>query len=651
MSAIVYKGFKGELPRYEPHLLPDNNAQMAIDCEFESGALSPIKAGFELATMANNPAKGVYTEDGLLFYSWPVETIVFPSPLPEDTFNRIYYLSPSEGLLRVVTKTAMAGNGPTPPGAVRAGVPNATIKPVLSLRDRSTLPDYPSVSITAETWWVDMSNGSIVNRAAAVVTPLIALRAYQVAKPSSVGAPAARRMASKLVFTDTSTGKEIFSLSAASEGLTKSPAVPGTVEGLFQEDAVRGIWYLTWGVMETRAYTYGYENTWNEKGAVAPPETISPTYVQDVQIDVTAGDFTNFRPFLKHNIYRTYGNVATYIETLAVVDGSVPTRFYDFSSKPSTVSAALESSEWLPPGTGLTCFEMMPNGWAAIAKENTVWMSEPGQMHAWPYSQTFRSAVRGLRATQQALIVTTADGVYSIGGVVPAAASQTKISLQQSGIAQRSMVGIDGAVAYASNDGIAMVSGGQGSMDISQKLFYRKKWREFYDAELRSASLMFGYHDGMLIAQSNNSNVGFAVRLDDDVGAFTRSNRKFDAMMQLPVTDALYYTQANKLYQFRGSEVNLPFDWCGKDFIFPKDTSFGCGYILCDGPITMTLYADVLQGDGSLLMQQVYQSVVNDGHFRIAELNLSRKWSVRLQGSAKVTEFVIARSMRELQRV
>lgn len=650
MAKIVYRGFKGEIPRLEPHLLPDVNAQLAVDCEFDSGALTPIKDGFELATMANNPAKGVYTEDGLKFYSWPVETIAFPAPLAEDSFDRLYYLSPSDGRLMVVTRAGMAANGPTPTGGVRAGVPNPTVKPTLSLRDRSTLPDYPSVQITAESWWVDLSSGNVVNRGAASVTPLISLRAYQVSKPSLTGAPTTRRMGSKLTFTDIDTGKEIFSLQATSGSITKSQSVPGTVEGLLQEDAARGVWYLTWGVMETRAYTYTYENTWNEEGAAAPPDTISPTYVQDVQIDVTAADFSGFRPFLRYNIYRTYGNVATYIKTLATVDGSVPTRFYDFSSKPSTVSNALESSEYLPPAIGLAGFEMMPNGWGVIFKGNTVWLSQPGLLHAWPYSLTFNHAVRGVRATQQALIVTTADGVYWVGGVSPAGASQTKIALPQPGIAQRSMALIDGAVAYASNDGIAMVAGGAGSMDVSEKLFFRKKWRELYDTQLKNASFMFGYHDGMLIAQSNNAPVGFAVRLDDDAGAFTRNARQYDAMMTLPVNDALYYTQGNKLYQFRGSDNNIPFDWWGKDWVFPKDTTFGAGYILCEGPTTLRLYADVKSGT-EIVQQLVHTVTLTDGHFRLPDLNLSRKWSVRLSGSFKVTEFAMARSMKELQQV
>jgi hypothetical protein len=642
MPTIVLKGFKGEIPRSEPHLLPPNNAASAKDCFFDSGALVPSQDGMEIATMANNPAKGVYTEDGILFYSWPVETVAFNSPLDDDSFRRIYYLSPSEGIIKAVSKLGMANNGPTPTGGVRAGTPNPIVKPTLTVRDRTTLPDYPSVAITAESWWVNLADSSIVNKASAVVTPIQALRVYQIAKPSASGAPASRRMGARLIFTDTSAGKEIFSLSTTTGSTTKSSAVPGTVEGKLEEDSVRGVMYLTWGVAETRAYTYTMENTWNEESAAAPPDTVSLTYVQDVQIDVTPPDFTGFRPFLKSNIYRTFGSVASYIKTAAVQDGGVPTRFYDGATKPTSAGTALESQEWLPSGLGMEGFEMAPNGWAAAFKGTTLYMSEPWKMHAWPYSSTFKTAIRGIKATQQSLVVTTTDGVYVMIGTVPASLQQTKIRLPQPGIAQRSMVQMDDGVAYASNDGIPMVIGSNGTMEVSQKLFFRKKWRAEYADVLLDASLIFGYYDGVLVANSTTQAKGFMFRFDDDAGSFVRNNRRVDALFPLPVNDTLYYTLANKVYRFNEGAVNT-FDWRSKDFIFPRHTTFGCGYIVCEGPVTLTLYADNVQA---------YQVVLaSAGHFRLPDMNLALRWAVRLQSAAKVTEFTIARTFEELQHV
>ena len=648
MPEIIFLGFKGEVPKLEPHLLGPMNAQLAKDCDFDSGALAPVNAGFEIATVASNPAKGFYTDDGITFFSWPVETQAHASPISNDEFNRIYYLQPSVGTLMVANRTEMSPLGPVPTTVVRAGLPAPTVKPTLSLRDRTTLPDYPTVTITAEVWWQDLATQQAVNRTAATITPLTALRTYQVSLPSLTGAPAARRLGSKLLFTDTSSGKEIFSLTTVSASTTKSMAVPGTVEGLLQEDLVKGIWYLTWGVQESRAYTYTYENTWEEESAAAPPEVISPTYVQDVQIDVTPADFSGHRPFLRYNIYRTYGNVATYLKTNVVADGSVATRFYDSTTRPQNVGDVLESSEFLQLGTGMQGWEVMPNGWAAAFKDKTLYLSEPYAYHAWPYSTVFNKAIRGIRAAQSALVVTTADGVYLVTGAVPAAKQQMKLSLPQAGVAQRSMTNIEGAVAYASNDGIALVAGGQGTMDVSQKLFNRKKWRERYGDVLLDASLMFGYHDGMLVAQSNTTAKGFVVRLDDDAGAFTRNENRYDAMQQLPVTDALYYSLANKIYRFRGHTDVVPFDWWSKDFIFHRDVTFGCGFIEAEGPVTLLLYANA-----TLVATEVLVSGTNviNGYFRLSDMPPELKWSVRLQGSAKVKRFAIARTMNDLQRV
>lgn len=625
----------------EPHLIGNNDAQLAKDCEFDAGSLVPVHEGFELATLQSNPIRGLYTDDGTNYFSWPVEAQVFPSPYNNDSFRRIYYLLPSEGVLRVASRTEMSPLGPTPAG-VRAGLPSPVAKPVLSLRDRTTLPDYPIVQITAETWWQNTSNNAVVNLGAATVTPIVALRQYQVSLPSLTGAPANKRLGVRLVFTDAAEGKEIFSLSGYPGSTPKSQAVPGTVEARIEEDSVKGMVYLTWGVQESRAYTYSYENTWNEESSAAPPAVISPTYVQDVQIDVTPGDFTGYRPLLKYRIYRTFGNVATYIETNAVQDGSIPTRFYDSATRPDSAKGILESTDYLPLGTGIQGMEAMPGDWLVAFKDKTLYLSEVGKYHAWPYSQNFRSSIRGVRAGQQALVVTTADGVYEILGALPSAVQQIKLSLPQPGIAQRSMANVDGAVAYASNDGIAMVAGASGTMEVSQRLFTRKKWRADFGDVLDDASLMFAYFDGRLIAQSHTQPLGFSVRLDEDVGSFVRHEERFDAMQNLPVTDILYYTIGNKVYQYRGGTAYKTFDWWGKDFIFPAGAVFGAGFIRCDGPILVRLYAD-----GELVNTD---SLVS-GYFRLPDLNSALRWSVRLSGASRVNEFVIGRSMKELKNV
>src|SRR4051812_41544008 len=99
------KKFDGEIPALEPHMLPESAAQYALNCDLSSQALTPLAAGSLLATMVNNPVKGMFTEDGLVFFTWNTETLAFGSPIIADTFNRMYYLSLAEGIIRVAQKT------------------------------------------------------------------------------------------------------------------------------------------------------------------------------------------------------------------------------------------------------------------------------------------------------------------------------------------------------------------------------------------------------------------------------------------------------------------------------------------------------------------------------------------------------------------
>lgn len=375
-----------------------------------------------------------------------------------------------------------------------------------------------------------------------------------------------------------------------------------------------------------------------EEGAPAPPATISPTYVQDVKIVTKTESFSGFRPLKETNIYRTYGTSETYVKT-EVIDND--DHFIDNSVVPTSVGRALDSIDYYPSPTGLQGAVGLPNGWFAAFKGNTLYMSEPYRPHAWPYSMTFPNNIRGLCPAQQSLVVTATDGVYIVAGSYPRSAQQVKLACPQPGIAQRSMANIDGAVAYASNDNIILVSGNSATPEAGQKLFTRNKWRDRYSASLSSAGMRFGYHDGALVMTSKDQNLGFVIRLDEAVGSFTRTTVGFDSMFLLPVTDTLYYSIGSTVYRYNSGTAKQ-FDWWGKDFVFTKHETFGAGYIRCDGAVTVRLYADG---------EEVFGATLTTGHFRLPGITPKLRWSVRITGNVSVHEFHLARSMMELQRV
>lgn len=652
MSIIGTRSFKGEIPRLEPHLLSDNNAQLALDCDFANGSVKPIKGGFFMQTMQNNPVRGIYTDNGLNFYTWSQETIAFNSPVIDDTNNRLYYLTPSEGVFRVASKAGMTPFGPSPAAGSfwKAGVPRPTVAPKLSLIDRTSLIDYPNVSIVAEAWWEDGS-AKQSNRGAVTMIEVTPFKKYTFTKPTQPAQPTGDNavavtytLSVRITFKNSDNNTDIMSALIRPGSTSRSNSLPGGVEFSMDDSSASGTATvnMAWGVSETRAYVYIAMNTWGEESAPSPPATISVTYLHDVRIevgDVTAS-FVGYRPFSEYRILRTFGTTAAYL--MVDAEPQAPTVAIERGKKPSPTGHALQSEAWTPPPDGLQGIVLAPNGWFAAFKGNTLYMSEPYRPHAWPYSMTFAKAIRGLCIGQQSIVVTTADGVYAVAGAHPSAAQQINLNAPQPGLAQRSMAQVEGAVAYASNDGIVFVSGSSASSEIGQRLFDRGTWRARYGNQISDASMRFAYHDGALVSASSGEANGFLLRMDEDVGSFTRLSARYDCMFLLPVNDALYYTVGNSLYQFRGGDPGV-LTWHSKDFIFPMQNTFGAGFIRCDKPTTITIY-----GDGV----QVAQKTVTSGHFRLpASMPRRLRWSFKLESAGAVYECMLGRSMLELQNV
>lgn len=639
MPLVDYKAFNGEVPRWAPDLLPTENAQLASNCVFNDGKLTAMKDGLLLRAMVNNPVKGIYTEDGLLFYTWATETLAFKSPIINDTFARVYYLTPSEGILRVTTTAGMAVDGPSPGTSHYVGVPKPTVAPVLKTVDRTTLPDYPNTTISATAWWD--YNGTKYSEGAVALSVVTALRQYGFTAPAlPVDAPEGVTpvLCVRFKIADNNNGGAlVLDVTVRSSSATRSSALPGGVEVsmVVASTGDSGI-FLLWSPMGASAYTYTYQNTWNEEGAPAPPAVISPTYIQDVQITPTAGDFTNYRPFQGYKFYRTYGAASTYV--LTDVTGAGP--YVDSSRNPTSVGVALESTDWFPPVTGLAGATMMPGGWFVTFKGNTLYKHAPNRPHAVPYTETFPTNIRGISKGRMGLVVTTADDAYIVSGAAPNQAGYISLSVRQPGVAQRSMQEIDGAVLYASNDGIVMVDGSIASMDASQKLFTRPRWRELYGDILLDASMRFATHDTMLVASSSTQSKGFILKLDENAGSYSRIAQRMDATFMLPITDALYYSVGANVYQFQAGAA-LNFDWWSKDFVFTYPVSFGAGYIKCTGSVTLQVYVD------DVLWRT---RVLTSGYFRIKPRR-GMKWSFRLTGSGAVQILQLAQGMSELKRV
>jgi hypothetical protein len=150
MTTLVLKNFSGELPNTPDYKLPDANAQQALFCDFAQNDLRPLRGGTLIKTMTNT-VRGIYTEEGTNFFTWPVETFAVKTPVNNDIYGRMYFLNTNG--FKVAQYSLATATGGEPSTSFNVGVPAPTVAPTLVLKQRATLPDYPNISTTTTVWY------------------------------------------------------------------------------------------------------------------------------------------------------------------------------------------------------------------------------------------------------------------------------------------------------------------------------------------------------------------------------------------------------------------------------------------------------------------------------------------------------------------
>lgn len=666
MTTLVLKNFSGELPNTPDYKLPDANAQQALYCDFAQNDLRPLRGGTLIKTMSNT-VKGIYTEEGTNFFTWPIETYAAKTPVNNDTYGRMYFMN-ADGF-KVAQYSLATATGGEPSTSYLVGVPAPSVAPTLVLKQRASLPDYPSISVTTTVWY-ELNGKRYQEGAMTSFTVVSPWKKYTFTPPTrdaydsgqeatstyvegesstttvvteavpETGTPPDAKLTAQIIVLDTSnSNKEIFNVTVSSGATTptRSNAFPGGVEVMLSSD---GVLTYEWGVVETRAYVYTMVNAILEESVPSLANAVSVTYLDYVEVTTTDPTFTGYIPKSSVNIYRTFGTNPTYFKiTTTSLGGGV---YKDETYKSSDIGVPLPSLEWDLPETGMTGLVPMPNGFFAAYKGNMLYFSEPFRPHAWPYAMSFPNNITGICPDAQSLVVTTNTGAHMVLGSLPSNMAQQKLPLPQAGIAQRLMVNLEGSVAYASADGIVLVQGSQSTMTLSQKFYSREDWRSTFATIADDAR--FGYTDGYLVMVSSAEAKGIIIRLDEAAGTLTQFNETFDSMFYLPITDTLYYSKGANVYRLRdGAAAYYTLDWWSKEFTMPNYTNFGAFFIRCTASTAVTIYVDGVSWHTF--------TAAATGYYRLPAGKRALRWSVRVQTAGKIEEIAMAESMSEFRNV
>lgn len=637
MSLLKIVSFSGEFPVTPPHLLPGNAGQLARNLKLTHGDLRPLNAAGTVVGTTNGPVRGLFTSDGINFFTWTTPVQAYLAPTIADSFNRVFYTEQAGGL-KVTRTTYALTTGGNPSTSYIAGVPTPSAAPTVALSDVTNWPDDAAATLVFTCFYE--LNGQKYNETTITTTTVTKWRKYTIAAGSI---PAAPSSGGTLCFSVSLQTGGVSKWTAYSQGSAFTRTITAFPGGVELQSALASSTYtltLDWGIAETRTYVFTAVNNFNEESAPSNAVAVDQQYIQRATITGTYSMAGGYVPLQGVNYYRTGIGVSTYF----LVNGTPTTAgvgYVDISapgaSSPNT-DTVLPSLGWAVPPTGMKNLTMCSNGFYAGSVGRDVYFCEPYHAHAWPYALTLPYGVVGMRWADNALIVTTTAYPYIITGVHPSGMSERRLEVIQAGLSNESMCVVNDGVVYASNDGLVAVRGGRASLTDSQAFWARDDWRSAYAASFSKMTLLS--HDGYVCGVFEDRE-GFYIQLDEKAGELSRLTQQAYGAFIFPQTDLAYLGLAAGVGGFNGGSA-LTWEWQSKDFVSPAPDNYSVAQVVCTGSVTVKAYADGVQRFSKALTAGVNTFRINPGL-------RARRWSFYATGTGGITEVRMASSVVELK--
>lgn len=662
MAGFKLDRFSGLMPRVSPSLLSKEHATIAKNCEFAYGELRGLKGNFNINSFVNTP-RSIYTDDGIRFYSWTDDVNAVRSPLSNDTYNRLYYTTPTD--FRVTSRSGMQTNGGQPSSSYRVGVPQPTQAASLAM---SSTTQLEGITLTA-TFFYEYSGVKYQEQPMALTT-ITQYEKWSFVAPAnnnvtttangqttSTGTPKTAAPVIRLVAKDTETNTVIFDIYTSNSAFY-SPAdwslsignTSGNNYTLTLSAAVSD------SGKETRAYVYTYVNTYGEEGPPSPASTITGNPEIPVNVQVTKDSFTyDYSPIKEIRVYRTPtgSNIIDYfyVGTIPVLSNPANVITFTDKVKASELNEPLSSDEYYPPDPELVGLMSLPNGIMCAWKGNELHFSDAYKPWSWPpsYRKTFQTQIVGGIVSGSGALITTASQPFLISGVSPDSMTETKIKAPQAGVSKWSMADLGGVLLYASNDGIVAVEGNQAGLQFSEQFFTRDVWRILYSAGF--STMRFMVWDGRLVVYSSTAAfTPFMIRLDEAKGAMTEvTGLVAQCDFVSPLSDQSYFITGNQLYQFAGGSEQQAI-WMGPEMEFRVPINFGMAQALVEGSWSIEFWA-LEKVNGVHQIRLKYTKAVTTGltDFRLPSGFLSDRWQVKITGTGRFRELRVGNTANELK--
>jgi len=394
---------------------------------------------------------------------------------------------------------------------------------------------------------------------------------------------------------------------------------------------------------ETRYYTHTFVTEQGEEGApgnasvkmtiLTPSKADTLVTLSFLPPNVNQSNITNRR------IYRTAtgGGSADY---LLVAEIPIAQATFVDNLQGDELGAPLETYDYEMPLIDMKGLVAMANGIMAGYSGNTVCFSESYLSYAWPskYQMTTEHNIVTMVAMGNSLAVLTEGYPYIFSGTTPDSIAGHKIESNQSCSNDRSAVIIEGALIYASPDGLVQLTV-NGAISITDKIITREQWQAYQPSTIEAY-----YQEGRYLAFYGVAlNKGFI--FDPKTGDFRNFDSTAYCGFNSLIDDALYLSNSGNISKWEDDILTMDYVWRSKVFQF-SDSNLSSALVKGDN---LALSGIRFLVDGIEAFNLSIGSIPVNA-FRLPETR-GNTWEIEVYGKAEIKEIIVTDTMDKIRRI
>jgi len=702
MTVIRLGGFRGEIPRIHPRLIPDGAAQQALNCRMDSGALESMRTMSNLQPTIKPDSLSLYRYAANIWLESASDTDWVPYPVANDAFGRLIYADPDAGELRV-TDASLVGAGGYVAVYRRLDVPPPTQGFSATLQgtadDEDEVPETRYYVCTfVNNWGAEGPPSPATNQVEWRTGQTVLLEGLSTVPPGSYNITHRRiyrlntgstgvtdyQFVTEVAVTqsladiaDITQANPVVVTTDAAHGLTDgqevvfsglgiAAATPQAIVGITKTNPVRvtvtGHGFATGQTVEL--LDLGGANGMGEldgtRAAITLVNTdkfdldgidgaLFTTYVSGGTAAVTHGmdelnDNSYFVEVTDVTIFSLIGLDGTGFEAY-VDEGQVHqvagTSYVD--NVPSANLAEIIPTElYDPPNDATIGIKAHPAGFLVGFFGNTLVFSEPGAPHAWPidYRLVTNHDIVGLGVFGNTVAVVTEGWPYLAIGSDPSAITMVELEIEQACVSKRGMVDFGTAIAYPSPDGLIVI-GNSGATNATAALFNRDQWQALVPTSFVAMNWEQKY---LCFYDDGSTQRAFIIdpfAPDDGV--------KYVALHATAgykdiEEDLLYLVVDDEIERWNESPTNLSYTWKSRPIFAPRAINMSVAKVTADAyPVEVEFYVDDVKRFTKL--------VTTLDAFKLPGGFKGEKFEVVIKGTRRVSEFAMATTMREMAQV